>query len=564
MAYNIDFTAAIKFNKPDNHSKKVDFSNSAGEKTYSFKDSLKDAVRSKSENELTTDDRTAIRKEMVNKSEPKLKDPKKLDSPEDENVKSTEENKEKHAENINMTIEQIFSKLEELTKLQQQGEMPKEKYTTLLEGIKEAIEELGTAQTKSIGLEASNLQTKTTELTVVLEGILQELKTNGSFNEKVFSEDFAESLKAILTQTSSESEAIKNSIVDNKTADISMKPETKTTNTTETNKSEVKNETITVMENQSSEKNNNMTTASNQTNKTADNKNPDMKSEVPVVNAKTTDKEVQPASEENTEDLKAALGNKVEKLTVNSKENNKQGAGEGNVKEFAKEADKVVAGEIPREADKVVAEEIPEEADKEVTKEAPKEIHKMSNTTQKSPVSEDMSAIKLDQTIIDNKIEAEQNQAAAKPAVVNKAEVLNQIVKKAEIVFTESQPEIRMQLEPENLGKLTLKLAVEKGLITAKFVTESYEVKQIIESNFNELKDMLQEKGLEVQNFSVSVGQQSKEFNNNSFQQWKETIRLNGRSMNRGRYEGYMDGEGTLARTANPYSVHNGEFDHRA
>jgi flagellar hook-length control protein FliK len=176
-----------------------------------------------------------------------------------------------------------------------------------------------------------------------------------------------------------------------------------------------------------------------------------------------------------------------------------------------------------------------------------------------------MIAIKAEQTVIDNKVEAAQNQTASpRSAAVNKAEVINQIVKKAEIIFTDSQPEIKMQLEPENLGKLTLKLAVEKGLITAKFVTESYEVKQIIESNFNELKDMLQEKGLEVQNLSVSVGQQDKGYNSNSFQQWKETVRLNGRSTNRGSYTGYLEGEDTTVRTVNPYSIHSGKFDHRA
>jgi hypothetical protein len=75
---------------------------------------------------------------------------------------------------------------------------------------------------------------------------------------------------------------------------------------------------------------------------------------------------------------------------------------------------------------------------------------------------------------------------------------------------------------------------------------------------------MLQEKGLEVQNFSVSVGQEDKSYNSNSFQQWKETVRLTGRGTNRGSYEGYLEGENTPVRTVNPYSMHNGKFDHRA
>ena len=121
-----------------------------------------------------------------------------------------------------------------------------------------------------------------------------------------------------------------------------------------------------------------------------------------------------------------------------------------------------------------------------------------------------------------------------------------------------------MQLEPENLGKLTLSIAVERGLITAKFTAESYEVKQAIESNFNELRDMLQDKGLYIHNLSVSVGHESKEFNfSKNYETWRDKLKSGAQNMRHDSYGGYQDEIGAT-EAANPYSIHTGRFDQRA
>ena len=121
-----------------------------------------------------------------------------------------------------------------------------------------------------------------------------------------------------------------------------------------------------------------------------------------------------------------------------------------------------------------------------------------------------------------------------------------------------------MHLEPENLGKLTLSIAVERGLITAKFTAESYEVKKAIESNFNELRDMLQEKGLDIQNLSVSVGHENKEFNfSKNYETWRDKLKSGAQNMRHDTYGGYQDEIGTTA-AINPYSIHTGRFDQRA
>lgn len=143
---------------------------------------------------------------------------------------------------------------------------------------------------------------------------------------------------------------------------------------------------------------------------------------------------------------------------------------------------------------------------------------------------------------------------------INSTDVINQVVKKADIIIQGGHQEMIMKLEPESLGKLNLKLVIENGLVTAKFVAESQQVKEVLESSFNQLKDALQEKGIAVQGFSVSVGQQGAEFNSGqTFDQWKKSIKLSSKITG-----DYLELDEESSMSANPYSYHEGKVDYRA
>lgn len=89
---------------------------------------------------------------------------------------------------------------------------------------------------------------------------------------------------------------------------------------------------------------------------------------------------------------------------------------------------------------------------------------------------------------------------------VNAQEVIDQIVQKAELLKSEtSNAEMRIQLKPGFLGKMVIKIAVEDGLVTAKFVTESQHVKQLLEANLVTLKQNLESQGLKVDRTEVNV-----------------------------------------------------------
>ena len=90
---------------------------------------------------------------------------------------------------------------------------------------------------------------------------------------------------------------------------------------------------------------------------------------------------------------------------------------------------------------------------------------------------------------------------------VPKNEIMNQVIEKAKITLTGEKAEMIVNLKPDNLGKLAMKIVTEHGIVTAKFVAENQQVKQILESNMQMLKDTLEKQGLVVQGFTVSVGQ---------------------------------------------------------
>lgn len=118
-----------------------------------------------------------------------------------------------------------------------------------------------------------------------------------------------------------------------------------------------------------------------------------------------------------------------------------------------------------------------------------------------------------------NKVQSHPSNFARMLQKINNDEIIGQVVKKIASSNVSNKAEMVLELKPESLGKLTLKIVSENGLIAARFMAENNHVKQIIESNFQMLKDALEQKGYTVQGFSVSVGQDSAERPDQSYNQ---------------------------------------------
>ena len=85
-------------------------------------------------------------------------------------------------------------------------------------------------------------------------------------------------------------------------------------------------------------------------------------------------------------------------------------------------------------------------------------------------------------------------------------EIINQIADRIRVDVRGNITELRLLLRPESLGEVSLRIATINGIVTAQFIAENQRVRQIIEANFGELKEALAERGVEVGELSVSVG----------------------------------------------------------
>ena len=108
-------------------------------------------------------------------------------------------------------------------------------------------------------------------------------------------------------------------------------------------------------------------------------------------------------------------------------------------------------------------------------------------------------------TTVRTGLESQTNASQSPASTVDPEDLIEQIVKKVEMLSKASNSEIKIQLKPEFMGKMIIKIAVEDGLVTAKFITESQHVKQLLEANLGSLRQNLESQGLKVDRTEVNV-----------------------------------------------------------
>ncbi|MEG6585884.1 flagellar hook-length control protein FliK [Dendrosporobacter sp. 1207_IL3150] len=92
------------------------------------------------------------------------------------------------------------------------------------------------------------------------------------------------------------------------------------------------------------------------------------------------------------------------------------------------------------------------------------------------------------------------------PKVNDTHNIAEQIIEKARLVRGTQETEMIIKLKPEHLGELTLKVSVDKGLISASFHSDNAEVRSVIESSLVQLKQEMTNQGLKVDNVGVYSG----------------------------------------------------------
>jgi len=84
--------------------------------------------------------------------------------------------------------------------------------------------------------------------------------------------------------------------------------------------------------------------------------------------------------------------------------------------------------------------------------------------------------------------------------------VVGQIVEHARLVKNSDMSEMIIKLKPEHLGELTLKVAVDNGVVSASFHTNNSEVRGIIEASMQQLRQDMAQQGLKVEYVGVYAG----------------------------------------------------------
>lgn len=95
-----------------------------------------------------------------------------------------------------------------------------------------------------------------------------------------------------------------------------------------------------------------------------------------------------------------------------------------------------------------------------------------------------------------------------KEDIVGQAEIIEELANKAIMTFKENSSELEIRLKPEHLGHLTLKVALEDGILTGKIFTSNERVKDFLQDNLENLRATLKEEGLVFTSLDVDVGSQ--------------------------------------------------------
>ncbi len=101
--------------------------------------------------------------------------------------------------------------------------------------------------------------------------------------------------------------------------------------------------------------------------------------------------------------------------------------------------------------------------------------------------------------------------------------VINPIVKGIQLQSTHKDgvDEIRVRLQPESLGEVTIKISREDGLISGRIIVESILVKEVLENRLPLFKERLAEVGIELKEMHVSLGSNTGNDSGAGLPSWK-------------------------------------------
>lgn len=85
-------------------------------------------------------------------------------------------------------------------------------------------------------------------------------------------------------------------------------------------------------------------------------------------------------------------------------------------------------------------------------------------------------------------------------------QVMKQVSRSVQVMLEGRRSEVKLQLHPEHLGSLTVKLIVEEGVVQANISARDPQVRQVLQANLDQLRTRFAEQGFKIDQVHVSVG----------------------------------------------------------
>lgn len=85
------------------------------------------------------------------------------------------------------------------------------------------------------------------------------------------------------------------------------------------------------------------------------------------------------------------------------------------------------------------------------------------------------------------------------------------LVQNIKSLVTEERSEVRIQLKPDHLGELKIKLSLERGIMVAEFIVQNEAVREVIASQLPQLHTALQDQGTQMSDVQINIGLGHKE-----------------------------------------------------
>ncbi len=90
-------------------------------------------------------------------------------------------------------------------------------------------------------------------------------------------------------------------------------------------------------------------------------------------------------------------------------------------------------------------------------------------------------------------------------------QMISKISEEIRLSVDNNKTQMTIKLEPEALGRLTVKITSENGIMNASFYAENDKAKTMIENHMAELRNSLEKQGIQIQNLTVTVDQNQQE-----------------------------------------------------